>query len=191
MKALLWSALLAWAAEQSLAESVSAPSVGDTKLIEANLANIMRDPNSMVLSDLLAIVDPASGSGLTWVCGIVRGKNALGGNADPLPFISMLGNEPLSEDRVVNLLRVAENEEQVKLIHDMCLQKADFVRQVDLAGGDVQASIRRHADLQFECMVTGTASQACNDREEIEQALAKVGFCLDGNSQWMVCSAAR
>jgi len=94
MHILKTSSLVIWAACSASAGPASGPAPGDLTLVEAALAKGLRDPASIMLTDVVASVDPLSSGNMTWMCGMVRGKNALGGYADPMPFIAMAVDDP-------------------------------------------------------------------------------------------------
>ena len=49
----------------------------------------MLDPLSTIVSDIVGANVPEDPNA-TWVCGKVRGKNGLGGYAQPVPFMGMI-----------------------------------------------------------------------------------------------------
>lgn len=187
MKSIISATILLLGASAVSADPVAPPKPEDQALVEIGLADLMRDPQSMVLTDVLAADDPTSESSITWICGVVRGKNALGGYADPKPFVAMVTNDPLSGSRGLNLLRVAENSDQEAVAMQICTSKFEFAKAASEASEDVRLSLLKQSALELECLIGGTDAPSCDERVSLLKDLEAAGFCVGDDGLWGGC----
>ena len=93
-----------------------APTNSELKLIKTKLAEKLKDPDSIKITDL-----KVGGDRSQWVCGMVNGKNSHGGYVGKKPFIGMLDGE--GSKQLFAVMSIGESDLDASLILKMCADR--------------------------------------------------------------------
>lgn len=93
------------------AVSERAPNSVELKSIKSALANRLKDPDSIKLSEIRVKDD--------YVCGFINAKNSYGGYTGKKPFYGML----MSQGRLFGVVGIGDNESEAVIITNMCVEK--------------------------------------------------------------------
>ena len=163
--------------------SISSPRVAnpqDIALVEAQIRHDLTVPGAIALSDIVSISDPISSGDLTYVCGNAARSREEGTLLSIAPFVAMLSNDPLSKQRTVNLLRIAEDDLQSEAARRICTEKERFVSQVNDAGTEVIEALRAFSSADLFCNAVG--GEPCDQRQASIDRLQTLGWCHGGPS---------
>lgn len=113
---------LALLCRAALADPFALPAE-DIDLVRAEISTQMLDPESTILSEVVAADEKAGDETMTWVCGKVRGKNTFGGYAQPVPFVGSIITEKTGKRSFLPIqIAGPSNSEQLAVLQ-LCLAK--------------------------------------------------------------------
>lgn len=83
----------------------------ELKVITASIANRLKDPDSIKISDIRVKDD--------YVCGMVNAKNSYGGYVGKKPFIGVL----ISQGKLFGVVGIGDIDSEATVILNMCAEK--------------------------------------------------------------------
>lgn len=183
------SILIGFLSGTALADQSHQPEPTDIKMVREGLLEALHEPKDLKLADIDWGVDPSSTSALTTLCGSYSASYDRTHYSAPAPFFALLGNDPLTGDRTIHLLKAANTADQARLAKRVCEERISFSREVWTQGEKVADLFQQQSKAALGCLLDGQSSALCDESEALLIGLRSNGWCprQDGIVAWKSC----